>query len=241
MVGVGDFATWPPEVETKTRIGGLFDPRFEEIVALNPDLAILLPSEASLGKQLRDLGIEVLTVPSESLADVETAVSAIAERLGVPKEAELLLERWRRELAPAPFAGSPRVALTVTRQTGALTDILVPGGDTFYDELLELLGVVNVFADSKVLYPQVGPEQWLDRQPVAIVELQPKELSEYQVERLVADWQALPELEAVSRGCVRVVDGGHTLLPGPRLPRLYREIRAALAECLPEEVQGTSD
>ena len=64
LVGVGDYATWPPEVRSKTRIGGLFDPRFEQIVALRPDLAILLPSEESLGVQLRDLGIEVLTVPS---------------------------------------------------------------------------------------------------------------------------------------------------------------------------------
>ena len=238
VVGVGDYARWPPEVDTKARIGGLFDPRFEEIVALEPDLAILLPSEEALASRMGELGVEVLTVPSETLADVETAIGSISARTGREGEAEALLASFRAELEPQPFAGAPRVALTVTRQVGVLTEILVPGGDTFYDELLERLGVINVFGDSALLYPQVGPEQWLDRQPVAIVELQPKPLSEHQSNSLIGDWHALPELNAVRSDCVTVVDGSHTLLPGPRLPQLYREIRAALVECLGEEAAG---
>ncbi len=234
LVGVGDYATWPPEVRSKTRIGGLFDPRFEQIVALRPDLAILLPSEESLGVQLRELGIEVLTVPSESLDDIESAVGLIAERTGAGEAAAEFLRQWRRDLAPTALPGSPRVALTVARQRGALTEILVPGGETFLDELLERLGAVNVFGDSPVLYPQLGAEQWLERQPEAILELQPEELTPEEVGELKADWRALPDLEAARRGCVYIIQGSHTLLPGPRLPRLYREMREALSACLAE-------
>jgi len=229
VVGVGDYAHWPPEVESKPRIGGLFDARLEEIAALRPELAILLPSEAGLGEKLAALGVEILTVRSESLADVEEAVTAIAERMGRSEPADRFVAEFRTALEPHPLGDTaPRVLLAPTREVGRVSGILVAGPDTFYQELLDRMGATNVFADAPVRYPQVGAEEIVARQPGVVVELQPRELAAERVAELVADWESFG---AAFAPCVRVVTGDWALLPGPRLPLLYAALREAVASC----------
>ena len=228
VVGVGDYSTWPLEAAQKPKLGGLFDARLESISALQPDLAVLLPSEEILRVQLERLGIEVLTVRSDTLADVETMIGSIAERCGVVERGELLWEQMRRGLAAAPVPGKPRVLLAVGREAGRMADVLVSGPGTHLDELLGRMGAVNAFADAPLDYPQVGLEEILQRQPEIVIDLQP---SPGTFEGLRLDWQNLRARTELAPSCARVVAGDHVLVPGPRLPRLYQELREAILSC----------
>ena len=109
---------------------------------------MLLPSEERLRADLGEMGVEVLTVRSDSIADVEEMARLIGERLGVVEATEAFLTRWERDLAPRTRENQTRVLLSVTRQPGHLADILVAGPGTFLDELLQRLGLVNVVADA---------------------------------------------------------------------------------------------
>lgn len=231
VVGVGDYAQWPPEVFSKPRIGGLFDARLEKIVELDPDLAILLPGEERLAAQMNELGVEILTVEHESLADVEAALLKIAERMEMEVEGRERADAFLTALAPEPLGSSPVVLLTITRGAGNLGEILVAGPNTFYDELLERLGVVNAFGSAELSYPQVSAESVLRRAPHVVIELQPKRLSSAGEDRLLSDWKQLTGLPAVEQKCLRVVSGDHVLLPGPRATQLYRELRQAILSC----------
>ena len=228
VVGVGNYSSWPPEVAQKPKLGGLFDARLEAITSLQPDLAILLPSEEELRVQLERLGVEVLTVRSETLADVETMIATIAERCGVADRGEVVLERWRQGLAPNPIEGRPRILLSVGRESGRMADVLVSGPGTHLDELLGLMGAVNAFADAPLDYPQVGLEEILQRQADVVIDLQP---SPGMYEELAVEWQDLRAQTDMAPACARVVAGDHVLIPGPRLPRLYRELREAISSC----------
>lgn len=228
VVGVGDYTRWPPEAAAKPKLGGLFDPNLERMVALQPDLAVLLPGERGLGEKLEGLGIATLYLPSETLEDAERAFTEISRRCGVPEEGERLLAEWRAGLAPRPIPGAPRVMLSVGRQAGRLTDVLVAGPGTFLDELLRRLGAVNVFADAPVLYPQVGLEEVVARAPDVILELRSEPLAPAVAASLAGDWRQLGDLPAVRDGRVEVIADHHVLIPGPRLPRLYGELHAAL-------------
>jgi iron complex transport system substrate-binding protein len=230
VVGIDEYSTWPPETAALPTLGGLFDPNLEAIAALEPDLAILLPSQRDLGGRLAGLGIEVLEVPSDTLADVEAAAAVIAERCGVPAAGSGLVARLRRELAPAPLVDAPPTALVVGRQPGQLATVLVAAPGTYLDELLARLGAVNVFTDVAQPYPQVGLESFVGRRPRALVELQGESLSEAQRQRLRADWLAAPGLE-LAEECVSVIDGSEVLTPGPRLVEVYQRLRAALEAC----------
>lgn len=228
IVGVGDYCRWPPEVESKPRLGGLFDPNLERIVRLEPDLAILLPSEGDLGEKLRRLGIDVLVVRNETLEDVEAAILDIARRCGVEAAGEKLLARLGQELKPLDLPGRPRVLLSIGRQPGQLSQILVPGPGTFLHQLLERLGAANVFADAPLPYPQVGLEEIVGRRPEVIVELQSQEVPVAVTEGLRRDWEVFPRLPAIRNGRIHVVAGDYVLIPGPRLPLLYRDLATVL-------------
>ncbi len=231
LVGVGDYCRWPPEVEEKPKLGGLFDPHLEEITRLEPELTILLPSEEQLTAHLERIGVEVLTVPSESLDDIETAALAIARRFSVEERGEAFVERWRAALAPRPLDGEPRVLLAVSRSRGTLADMLSTGPETFYHELLTRLGAINVFADADTLYPQVSLEEVMQRLPDAVVELRAEEAAPAVRRALRHDWRMMDGVPAFERGCYEVIGGDYVMLPGPRLPQLYEELRAALAAC----------
>lgn len=228
VVGVGTFCRWPPEALTKPRLGGLTDPNLELVVALDPQLAILLPSEDDVARHLERLGIETLTVPAETLADVEASITVVAERCGVPAAGAALAGRWRSALAPRPVAPGTRVLLTLNRTGGRPAQVLVAGPGTFFDELLGRLGAVNTFADSSVSYPIVGLEEILRRDPEVIIELHVEPLDASAAAARSEDWRVLPGLGAVREGRVVQISGDYTLIPGPRLPRLYDELAAAL-------------
>ena len=193
---------------------------------------MLLSSERELGERLAALGVPVLEVPHESLADVERAAQAIAARAGVPEAGRRFVARWRRELAPSPLPRRARVVVVVTREPGALGRPLVAGPGSFLDELVRRLGLINVFADAPIAWPQVALEEILGRRPDVIVELQARAPTAAGAEALRRDWDALPQVPAVRDGRIVVLGGDHALVPGPRLPRLYRELRAALAAAL---------
>lgn len=234
IAAVGDYSSWPPEAAQKPQIGGLFNPRLEEIVALKPDLAVLVPSEERLAGYLERLGVETLVVSHETLEDIEQSIERIAARTEVENAGRRLLAEFRGGLEPRKPAGmeaGPKVLLVVAREPGRLGQVTAVGSGTFLAELAERLAADNVFAEIAEPYPQVGLEEILARGPEVIIELQPEPLLEPQAAALVADWSGFPQIPAVASGCLRVVGGGHVLLPGPRLPRLMRELEEALAGC----------
>jgi iron complex transport system substrate-binding protein len=231
VVGVGDYCHYPPEAGGKPKLGGLFDPHLEEITRLEPDLAILLPSEDQLRVHLEALGVDVLTVSSESLDEIAAATMTIARRFSVGERGEAFVREWREALEPRPLAQAPRVLLAVSRQRGTIADTLSAGPGTFYDELLGRMGAVNVFADAPSLYPQVSLEEAIQRLPEAIIDLRSDEPDAATGRALRADWEPLQGVPALERDCYAVIGGDWVLLPGPRLPELYRRMRSALEAC----------
>jgi ABC-type hemin transport system substrate-binding protein len=238
VVGVGEYVAWPPQATRLPRLGGLLDPRLETVVGLHPDLAVLLPSERELGERLTALGVEVLVVPHETIADVAQAARRVARRAGVPAAGERFAAAFERELLPAPLPahlpnqGHPRVMLVAERERGQLAQLLLAGPRTFLDELLARLGGTNAVADSPLPWPQVSLEEVVARRPDVIVELQPRRLGAAEAAALRADWRTVPGLEPATVR-VAVVSGDWALVPGPRLPTLYRELRRALVAAAP--------
>lgn len=230
VVGVSDYTTWPPAAVKLPRLGGLFDPNVERMVALEPDLALLLPSQEDVAERLRGVGVDTLTVPMESLEDLDRAIVRIARRCGVPTAGEALGARLGKELAPRPVAGAPATVISIDRPPGRTEDLLVAGPGTYLQELLARLGAANAFADAPVRYPQVGMEEVLGRAPGLIVELQPHPLTAAARGRLLADWRRFPTLPAVAAGHLTVISGSETMLIGPRLPDLYRRLERAVRE-----------
>ncbi|MFP3941028.1 MAG: helical backbone metal receptor, partial [Thermoanaerobaculia bacterium] len=226
VAGVSEYASWPAEARELPSLGGLFDPNLERAVALEADLAILLPSQDRVARHLERAGVDTLTVELETLDDLEAGIVAIGERCGAAAAGRALVARLRRELAPRPVQGAPETMISVDRPPGRTEGVVVAGPGTHFHELLGRLGAENAFADAPGRYPEIGLEEVLARSPGAVLELRPEPLPEAARERLLADWRRFPEL----RGGARVIAGDWAMVLGPRLPTLYRAMERALRE-----------
>lgn len=232
VVGVDDYSRFPSQAAAKPHLGGLFNPQLERMVALHPDLAIVLPSEGPLGHKLEELGIPILTVPNDTVAEVVSGFRAIAARCNIQERGRRLASSLERQLAPRPLRRPLSVMLTVGRQPGQVASILVAGRGTFLSELLGRLGVANAFGDAAISWPQVSFESVVARQPGAIVELSASERTPREIRALAADWRGEPALTVGHMpDCLVAIDGSYTVVPGPRLGELYMRLHRSLAAC----------
>lgn len=228
VVGVGSYCKEPPEVARLPALGGMMDPNLEQIVTLTPDLAVLLPSEKRLAEHLQLLGIEALTVESDTLGQVEEAVATLARRFDVEERGRDFLREFRRGLAPLDPPLHGRVLLSLEREPGRIAEILSAAPSSFLGDLLTRLGAENVAQAAASSFPRLPLEAILTAEPEVILELRADEPSPAARAALLADWQRFPTLPAVRAGRIAIVAGSHTLVPGPRLPALYRDLQHAL-------------
>ncbi|MBH23847.1 MAG: hypothetical protein CMH57_05135 [Myxococcales bacterium] len=239
IVGVSDFATWPPEpIKALPRVGGLVNPNLERTLALTPDLLLASPTLEAV----RELGeaqkIPVVAPRTESIEDIYAAYAALGEATGERARAKEAAEALRRELEALKGAtkatgdARPRVLLVVGRDPGSLKGLYAAGPGSFLDELLVLAGGRNALPKTESLWPAISKEYVLAHPPEWILEFNASPTADPEVKTREAReaWAAMPSLKAVKAGRVRGLTGAHLLLPGPRVAQTVRAIQVILGE-----------
>jgi len=228
VVGVTDFCNYPADgLAEMPRIGAYLNPDVERMLALQPDLVVLLPSQAALGERMKAAGVPTLTVANESLEEVLDSIGALGQATGHGEEAARLraeLEAELDTLRQDSAATEPTPTLVVIgRGSGDMAGIFAVGPGTFLDELIRVSGGHNVLAEAVSLYPQVPLEEVIRLAPQVIVEVvvPPSSLEPDQV---IAAWNELDSIPAVRDGRVHVLTDDHLLIPGPRAVRTARQL-----------------
>jgi len=190
------------------------DPRAAERVArLRPDIVLRQRPRAQrdpFGDARRAVGVRVLELPSETIADVRAAYTRVGVEMGRGDEAGAALAQFDRDLAAvvASVAGRarPRVLFVYTRSPGAVAQVGAAGPGSFIDELIGVAGGVNALADADVAYVNLDIERLLRAESDVIIDNLPPE----------EDPGALWSARTPTR--VRFVHDNKLLIPGPRLP-----------------------
>ncbi len=221
IAGVDDFSgRLLPEVAELPRVGGLFNPSLEAIVALEPDLVVLVPSaeQRALREQLESLAIAVLATPNLSLEELLASIERVGAAVGREREADLRVAKLRRALAVVPASG-PRVRAVLVLQREPL---FIAGRGSFLDALLGAAGAQNLGASFADAYPRVSDEWLLAAAPDVILDASadPEPAARY--------WARWPSLPAVADARVIALAASEVTLPGPYLERALRALRAAL-------------
>jgi len=99
VVGVSRYSNYPFEVTKKPFVGGTYDPNWEMIVSLQPDLVIGLDSQKEIAAQLKQLDINFLGVPHERINDILQSILIIGETCGAQAEAQQLFQGLEKQLA----------------------------------------------------------------------------------------------------------------------------------------------
>ena len=193
-------------------VGGGLQPSLEAIVAARPDLVVRFagPQDTRTPAALDELGIAHVGIRPDRIADALDAIRLLGEATGRGAAADSLVRRLQAGLdsVRAASAGLPRVRVAYVLG-GDPPWVAGPG--TYIQELLEIAGGENAFADLGSLYAAVSPEEFLARDIHLILT------------------PAAGRLDARVTAGLRVVQVGDALeFPGPGVAEAARTVAALL-------------
>jgi iron complex transport system substrate-binding protein len=226
LAGVDDFsARSQPEVAGLPTVGGFFNPSLEAVVAVRPDLVVLVPSAEQRGfrRQLEDLGIAVEAFDPVSFEDVLATIEKLGARVGhgEPARARVVAIRDAKKTVEENAVGRPRRRAVLVLQRDPL---YVVGRETFVAEMMAVAGADNVGNEFAEPWPGVTQEWLLAAAPEVILDASAGAAAD-----APKYWARWPSLPAVKQGRVVAVPDGVVTLPGPWLDNALFTLDAALA------------
>jgi iron complex transport system substrate-binding protein len=229
VIGVTEFCKYPPEAQKKAQVGGFFNPNYEAMVSLKPDLVVLLPEHEQARKYLENLGISTLVVHNRTITEILDTITVLGKTCGAEKDAVKIVRdidsRMDRVKKKTAGLARKRVMVSVGRTTGSLEQVTIAGPNTFYDELITLAGGVNAYRGYPIPYPEVSGEGLLRLDPEIILDLLPELAGKAKSESSArSDWNRVPELSAVKNGKVYVITADYAVIPGPRFIQTLEEM-----------------
>lgn len=133
----------------------MMEPDTEQIAVLEPDLMFTTGMSSSGGtdpyKPLRDVGVCVADIPSSSSIEaVKEDTRFIAACVGQEEKCEELIAVMEAELEEIAAIGSTITEpKTVLYEISCAPDIYTAGQGTFIQEMLDIVGAENIFADQE--------------------------------------------------------------------------------------------
>ena len=231
LVGRSRWDEWPEAAKAIPDVGDGIRPNVEAVLAVRPQLVLLYASQdnRAAAARLRAAGVQTLSLKIDGVDDFRRATLVIGAATGRDAAARATVDSVDATLARVRrlTSGLPRPTVLWRAWESPL---LVIGGGSFLDEIIDIAGGRNVFADLRGPSPQVSFEEVLRRDPDVVI-------AESGIEALRAHerWRALPAVRAgrflgvdaavVGRPSVRLGEAAATLARGLH-PELADSLRA---------------
>ena len=155
LAGVTDWCSHPTDLDA-VRIGGTKNPDVAAIIRLAPDL-VIANAEENRGEDitaLRSAGQQVWVSDIRTVEQALNSMARLLEAIDAPFHSWLDDARSRWESLPViPATERRRAVITIWRRPW-----MHVGSDTYAGDVLRLLGVDNVLADSPERYPRMRLE-----------------------------------------------------------------------------------
>jgi len=149
LVGVTDFCDYPPEVQNKTRLGGLQNINFEALLSVHPDVVLIssIVTKKDVDK-IEKMGIPVIAIKEEKrlegMCDVIRTVGQISNHR---HKADSLANDWQQRIsrlkADNQKTGAPTKSVYYVVGFGDAGDFTAPK-DTHIHEIITLAGGRNI-------------------------------------------------------------------------------------------------
>jgi iron complex transport system substrate-binding protein len=235
LVGNTVYCNYPPEARRIKKIGDLMKPDIERILAVHPDLVVVLKHPSTLPEELARVHIPYIEVDAFNMDAVYAQARAIGKAADASAAAEQLIQKIQGELqAVAKLAAGkpkPSVAFIVSHAPGRLEGLIAGSGNSFFSDLLNCAGGTNVFSDVSAPYPKISLEEILARNPEVIMQLAGDDPDKQA--NVTEVWQPHKTLRAVANGRVYPIPSGPMVVPGPRAAEAARTLLYLLHPELP--------
>jgi iron complex transport system substrate-binding protein len=216
VVGVTTYCNYPPEAQSKIKMGDTVHPSLERILSLKPDL--IIASRVSqlevFAHQLEEFGIPLYVVDARSIDDVPRSLRKLGSLLGRPDQADSVartLEQRIKQMGP-PSQGTapPRVLLVIQREP-----LMVPGTQSYLADLVRKAGGTLIGPDDAREGVTYSLESVIAQHPEIIVLPGESGMRTRRLDHFV--WPKLAQTPAIQEGKVYSIDADLVMRPGPRL------------------------
>ena len=238
LVGRGEYCDWPAEALEKPVVKSGAETNLEEILALDPQVVIMATMAQTVDQveALEKAGVKVIVSDAQNLEGVYTAISMIGQITGKTAEAEALNQQMK-DTFDGIRAKAENTGKTVYFEVSPLEwGLWAAGKGTFMDEIAEICGLTNAFADVDG-WAAVSEEQVLDRDPDFIVTTSMYWGEGPTPEEEIKGRTGWDVLKAVTNNQVFNADSNAITRPGPRL----MEAAEALFEFISAPAEGAEE
>lgn len=221
VVGRTRWCDWPDSVRLVPSVGDGMQPNVEAVAALRPDVVVAYrsPANGPASERLRGLGIPVLEVATDRLADLKRVVALLGRATGRETAADSLVAAFSRSLDSVSIhrARPPSVLLLAWSQPP-----IALGAGSFLSEVVTRAGGRNLFEDEPRASFPVSLEVVAERDPDHILVVGDAD----------PDWADRPEWQVVAavreRRFLRVA-GSAFSRPSPRVAGAVATLAGLLA------------
>ena len=228
VVGRTRFCNYPPEVKNIAEVGGYVDPNYEAMIALDPDLIILLPEQEEIKQKLKDIKLNFLTVNNKTISDIKNTIKIIGNNCNAQTASQKLLSDIDKSIKnikeKTKFLAKPKVIISIGRTfgNGTIKEVYVAGKNTFYDELITFAGGTNAIANNVNPYPMLSAEGLIHINPQVIIDfVTDKNITK---KNIMKDWQSISSVDAIKNNRVVIFSNDYIVIPGPRFILLLKDL-----------------
>lgn len=154
VVGISCFTLRPEEARAKPKVSSFLDAKFDEILALAPDLVVGFSDlQADLARELAKRGVPVWIQNQRSVAEILQNIRVLGGIVGMPKEANELADKLAGHLRAVASQRHPHRSVRVFFEEWP--DPLI-SGIRWVSELVEIAGGIDVCAESRARHDAKG-------------------------------------------------------------------------------------
>jgi iron complex transport system substrate-binding protein len=212
LVGTVEFSDYPAAAKAVPRVGDAWRVDAERVLELRPDVVLVWPTGTpdTTISRLRALGLNIVEVPTQSLADVPRALRRVGRLGGTSAVAERTARDFEARVAQQRAQYAHRSTLSVFIQIDD-EPIYTVNGRHVISEIVALCGGRNVFADLPQLAPPISAEAVLAADPQVILS------TDDTIANPLELWNQWPRMKAVRSGNVFKLSSDLVTRASPRL------------------------
>ncbi|PCJ32291.1 MAG: ABC transporter substrate-binding protein, partial [Gammaproteobacteria bacterium] len=220
VVGVTDYCDYPIQAQNLPKVGGFINPNLEIILALQPDVVILLNNQTKTIKHLQQLNIKTLALKNSRLDDIKHSISLIGDYTQHQDQALKIVSNMDKEInrIKQKVAGLPRPKVMVTighsMASEQIEQIYIAGQHDFYNDLISISGGRNAYTGQSLSVPSVSIEGIMQLNPEVILDVFP-EADDHQTDLVAAKkhWQSLKYIDAIQNDQVHIIEENYATIP----------------------------
>ncbi|MEE2787112.1 MAG: helical backbone metal receptor [Myxococcota bacterium] len=224
LVGRTVHCDFPPDVSKVPSLGQAFPPSYERIMALRPDVVLMMSGTVAVRQRLETLGVPVVVSQPRTVSDVAKVMVRLAKMMGVTEIGQAKAQAFRAALAHSPDVpeqGRPLVFYEVWPRP-----LTTAGPRTFAADLIRLAWGTNLVQTGRDEWPRISPETVVMKDPAVVLVGSDARRSAWLAER--GPWTTT---RAARAGRVyTLANADEFSRPGPRILGALKWLRAKLAQ-----------